>query len=145
MTVLERSIPIQATPDEIDEITLDGSRFPEWYAGVQEAVPDDIYPQPGGVVDVVYKAAGLNFNMTMTALELVKGQKLTLKMDGMITGTSDWSYAVEGDTTRVHCTFEYEIPGGGMGKALNKLIVERMNSENLEKSLANLKALVEGK
>lgn len=35
------------------------------------------------------------------------------------------------------------MPGGGLGQALNRLVVEKMNTENLEKSLSNLKALVE--
>jgi uncharacterized membrane protein len=62
----------------------------------------------------------------------------------MITGSNDWAYQAEGEHTRLTATFEYEIPGGGVGQAINKLVVERMNTENLEKSLANLKALVEG-
>ena len=39
-----------------------------------------------------------------------------------------------------------DIPfySGGLGQAVNKLVVEKMNAENLEKSLNNLKALVEG-
>jgi hypothetical protein len=36
------------------------------------------------------------------------------------------------------------MPGGGIGQAVNKLIVEKMNAENLEKSLASLKVVVEG-
>jgi hypothetical protein len=35
------------------------------------------------------------------------------------------------------------MPGGGLGQAVNKLMVEKMNAENLEKSLENLKTLVE--
>jgi carbon monoxide dehydrogenase subunit G len=144
MTTLERSILIHASPEEIDAITLDGWRLPEWYAGIQQAEPDDVYPHPSGVVHTNYKAAGVNFNITMTSLEHVHGQSLTLQMDGMISGTSRWVYAPEGDGTRVAVTFEYEVPGGGLGQALDKLLVERMNAENLERSLENLKALVEG-
>jgi hypothetical protein len=144
MTTLERSILIHASPGEIDAITLDGWRLPEWYAGIQQAEPDDVYPHPGGVVHTNYKAAGVNFNITMTSLEHVHGQSLTLQMDGMISGTSRWAYAPEGDGTRIVVTFEYEVPGGGLGQALDRLLIERMNAENLERSLENLKALVEG-
>jgi uncharacterized membrane protein len=143
-TLVEKSIVIQATPEEVDAITLDGNRLPEWYAGVQSAEPDASYPEPGSVVNMVYRSAGVNFKMSMTSLRLVKGESLLLKMDGMITGKSRWFYTPEGDGTRVHCHFEYEMPGGSLGQAVNKLVVERMNVQNLEKSLENLKALAEG-
>lgn len=61
----------------------------------------------------------------------------------MITGTNRWVYQPEEAGIRVTAVLDYEMPGGGLGQALNKLVVEKMNTENLEKSLSNLKALVE--
>ena len=144
MTRIERSIFINATPEEITAISLDGWRLPEWYAGVEQAEPDEVYPEPGGVANLVYKAAGVTFHLTMTSLELVEGQSATYQMEGMITGTNHWVYTPEGDGTWVSATFDYEMPGGGVGKMIDRLVVERMNTENLERSLENLKALVEG-
>jgi len=144
MTTLENSILINATPEAIEAVTSDGKRLPEWYAGMQEASPDSTYPEAGGTVDAVYKAAGISFKMKIISLEFVSGQKVTLKMEGMITGTNRWTFTPEGERTRVTCHLEYDMPGGGIGKAVNKLIVERMNAENLEKSLSNLKSVVEG-
>ena len=143
MTTLERSILINATPEAIDAVALDGNRLHEWYAGMQETTADDTYPKPGGTIDSVYKAAGISFKVKITSLELDRGKNITLQMDGMITGTNRWVYSFEGDQTRVSCTMDYEMPGGGLGKAVNKLIVERMNAENLEKSLNSLKEVVE--
>ena len=40
---------------------------------------------------------------------------------------------------------EYQMPGGGVGKIVDRLFVEKMNVKNLEDSLKNLKALVERK
>jgi hypothetical protein len=144
MTTLERSVFINASVDAIQAVTLDGWRLPEWYAGVQQVEPDGVYPQPGGAVQMVYKAAGINFNITMTALTLMPGEGASYQLDGMITGTNYWTFTPEGGGTWVTCRFEYEVPGGGLGQALDKLLVERMNTENLERSLNNLKALVEG-
>ena len=124
-------------------MVLDGDRFPEWYAGVQTADADESYPEPGGAVNLTYKAAGVAFQLTMTSLRIVRGESLLLRMDGMITGKSRWTYSPTDHGTQVHCRFEYEMPGGGAGKALDKLVVVRMNASNLEKSLSNLKALLE--
>ena len=143
MTTLERSIVINASPETIDAITTDPSRLPEWYAGIQEAKSDGTYPQVGGTVESVYKAVGISFKIKMTSEEYVPGQSMRINMEGMISGTNRWTYQPEGDGTRITATFEYEMPGGGLGQAVNKLVVEKMNAENLEKSLENLKALVE--
>lgn len=143
-TVVERSILIAATTEQLDAITLNAQRFPEWFVGVETAVPDDTYPEPGGVVEIVYKAAALKFNMTMTSLRLSCGRSLLLRLEGMLVGKSRWVYSPEGDAVRVTSQFEYEMPGGNVGQALNKLAVEQINTKNLEKSLENLKALVEG-
>lgn len=144
MATLERSVFINAPLDDIDVYTLDASRWPEWYVGIEQAAPDGVFPDPGGVVQVVYRAAGVNFNLTMTSTEHIVGESLTIQMEGMITGMNRWLYAAEGDGTWVTSIFEYEIPGGGLGQALDKLVLERMNTEYLESSLSNLKALVEG-
>jgi carbon monoxide dehydrogenase subunit G len=144
MTTVERSIVIEATPEAIDAIATDPNRLPDWYVGIQEVKPDGKYPQVGGVIDTVYKAMGISFKIKMTSVEYAQGQSMRINMEGMITGSNHWAYQSEGEHTRLIATFEYEMPGGGVGQAVNKLVVERMNTENLEKSLANLKGLVEG-
>ena len=144
MTTLERNVFINASVDAIEAITDDARRLPEWYAGIEQATPDDLFPEPGGKVELVYKAAGVTFNLTQTSVERVAGQAGVNRMEGMITGTNRMTFRPEGEGTRVAMSFEYEMPGGGVGKLVDRLLVERMNAQNLEKSLANLKALAEG-
>ena len=143
-TTVERSVIIRANPEEINAVALDGNRLPEWYEGIQSSAPDGVYPQMGGAVDVTYKAAGMNFNLKMKTIEYVDGISFGLEMDGMIKGSTRWELAPRGDKrTKLFCTFKYEMPGGSIGQALNKMVVEKMNEENLDKSLNKLKVLVE--
>ena len=144
MAKVERSILINAPGDRIDVITRDGKRLAEWYAGVEKAEPDDVYPNPGGNIVMTYKSGGAKFDITQTVLERVEGQSAKYQMEGMITGTNQWVFTPEGEGILVKVTFDYEMPGGVLGKLADKMIVERMNIENLEKSLENLKKLVEG-
>ncbi|UCC88155.1 MAG: SRPBCC family protein [Anaerolineales bacterium] len=144
MTTVERSILINTPVDAIEAIMDDARRLPEWYAGIEQADPDDVFPEPGGKVGLVYKAAGVTFTLTQTSLERAPGRGGVNQMEGMITGTNHLTYTPEGESTRVTMRFEYQMPGGGLGKVVDRLLVERMNAQNLEKSLANLKALVEG-
>jgi carbon monoxide dehydrogenase subunit G len=143
MTTLERSILINAPVDAIEAITDDARRLPEWYAGIEQAEPDDVFPQVGGKVALVYKASGVTFNLTQTSVERVPGEGGVNQMEGMIAGTNRMTFEPEGEGTRVTMTFEYEMPGGGVGKLFDRLVVERMNAQNLERSLKNLKGLLE--
>jgi uncharacterized membrane protein len=144
MTTLERNVLINASADDIQAISDDPARLPEWYAGIEQAEGDGVFPEPGGKVELVYKAAGITFNLTQTSAERVAGQSGVNKMEGMITGTNRMTFAPEGEGTRVTMSFEYEMPGGGIGKVVDRLVAERMNAQNLEKSLENLKTLAEG-
>jgi uncharacterized membrane protein len=144
MTTLERDVFINASADDIQAISDDPGRLPEWYAGIEKAESDGVFPEPGGKVELVYKAAGITFNLTQTSVERVAGQVGVNKMEGMITGTNRLTFTPEGEGTRVTMSFEYEMPGGGVGKLVDRLLAERMNAQNLEKSLENLKALAEG-
>lgn len=144
MTTVERSVFINATSEGIDAVSLDPWRLPEWYAGIEHVEPDGVFPQPGGAVKMAYKSAGITFNLTMTTLEHVVGEYILYQLSGMIAGSTRWTHTPEGSGTRVTAVFDYEMPGGGLGQIADRLFVERMNTENLEKSLQNLKALVEG-
>lgn len=144
MAKLERSVLINASGEKIDEITQDGSRLTEWYAGVEKAEPDDLYPNPGGKIVMTYKSAGAKFELTQTVLEYNEGQSAKYQMEGMITGTNHWVFEPQDEGILVTVTFDYEMPGGMLGKIADKLVVERMNAENLENSLQNLKKLAEG-
>jgi uncharacterized membrane protein len=65
-------------------------------------------------------------------------------MDGMISGVQTWTYGDAAGGTQVNVSFDYHMPGGGVGKIVDKLIVERINKQNIEKSVENLKSVIEG-
>ncbi|MGB3716399.1 MAG: SRPBCC family protein [Candidatus Promineifilaceae bacterium] len=144
MARLERSIVINGTAAEIDAITSDGNRLPEWYAGIMKASSDGVFPEPGGKVEMAYKSAGITFDMSQTSLEYEPEKGGKYKMEGMLTGIYEEIIEPVEEGTRFTLKFDYEMPGGGVGKLVDKLVVERMNTKNLEDSLDNLKALVEG-
>jgi len=145
MAKIERSIVINANWEAVDEIALDGSRNSEWYAGVESSSADATYPQVGGVCTMVYKAGPATFDLKQKVLEYVPGDYILFEIEGgVLKGTSRWSHTAEGNGTRVTCTLDYEASGGGLGAIADRLVLERMNTSQLEESLQNLKALVEG-
>ncbi len=143
MTILEQSIVIDATPGEIEAVSMVPANVPKWYAGIESIEPDGKYPELGGSAKVVYKSGGAAFNLTITMTEREKNRAFTQAMEGMISGSTRTVYEPQGNSTKVTMTFDYEMPGGGVGKLLDRLVVERMNKKNLETTLKQLKALVE--
>jgi hypothetical protein len=144
MARIERSIDINASWETVDAVALNATRTPEWFVGVESAQSDGVYPKVGGAMQLRYKAAGMTFDMTQKTLEYQPGSYILYKIDGaMIHGTQRWSHTPQGSGTRLTALFEYETEGGGLGAIADKLVLERMNTENLEKSLKNLKALAE--
>lgn len=145
MAKIERSIVINRPWNAVDALALDGSRIPEWFAGVEQSEAEGGYPDVGGVVKLAYKAGPMSFTLTQTVLEYVPGNYILFKIDSpMVKGTSKWTHTPQAGGTKLTNLLEYETIGGGLGAIADRLLLERMNSEQMEKSLANLKQMVEG-
>lgn len=144
MATVEREIVINRSPEQVAAYMDTAHSWPEWFAGVQAAEPDAAHPAVGSAVKVAYKSMGTTFNLTMTLDEYQRGRLANYQLAGMITGVNRFTLTPEGGGTRVHAHYDYDVPGGGLGKIFDKLVLERANTENLEKSLATLKAKLEG-
>lgn len=145
MAKIERSIVINTDWQHVDAVALNGHRISEWFSGVENSEPDAAYPQVGGKVKLLYKAGPMSFDLIQTVLEYVPGSYILFKIEGgMIKGTSRWSHSPQSNGTRLTKVLDYETQGGGLGAIADKLLLERMNTDQMEKSLANLKGLVEG-
>lgn len=143
MTKTTRGVFIQGTSDDIDAVVLDGWRLPEWYTGIERVEVDDVYPEPGGRVNIHYKAGPAVFDLHLTVLELDRGKHMLYTLEGMMKGRERWTHNPQADGVWLECESEYELPGGGLGKIADKLVLERTITQNLEKSLENVKTLVE--
>ena len=58
-------------------------------------------------------------------------------------GTYTTTVSADGDNTTVTQTFDYEVKGGALGKAIDRLVLEKMNAKNAKSSLKKLKDLLE--
>jgi hypothetical protein len=144
MARIERSIVINRAWNAVDAIALDGKRIPEWFSGVESSQPEGGYPSVGGSVKLAYKAGPMSFPLTQTVLEYVPGEYILFKIDSpMVKGTSKWSHTAQAGGTKLTNVLEYETMGGGLGAIADKLLLERMNTDQMEKSLENLKKMVE--
>jgi carbon monoxide dehydrogenase subunit G len=143
MAIVQRSIQIKASPQEIMARLNDAGSWPDWYPGMAELNMTAPFPEEGGKVAFKVKSAGLSMPITETVLEYQPDKLQVFQMEGMLSGRARWELTPEGDGTRLTATFDYALPGGVFGRIADALIVKRMNGKSLEEALHNLKALVE--
>ena len=91
-----------------------------------------------------YTVLGLRFTGKGTLLEREANKNIVVKLEGGISSTQTTTYQPQDDATKVTWRFDYTMKSGILGKAVNRLLVERMNEKNAERGLENLKMLCEG-
>jgi len=143
MANVQRSIEINATPQETMALLSDASRWPEWYPGMTEIHVAEPFPETNGKATFKVKSAGVSMQITETVLDYQPGKLQLLRMEGMLSGQARWELKPKGGGTTLTTTFDYLLPGGVFGRIADALVVKHMNTKSLEEALHNFKALVE--
>jgi carbon monoxide dehydrogenase subunit G len=143
MAIVRRSVHVRASPQETMALLSDASRWPDWYPGMTDIDIAAPFPEAAGKVAFKVKSAGISMTVTETVLDYQPAKLQLLQMEGMLSGQARWELTPEGDGTRLTTTFDYALPGGGLGRLADALIVKRMNGKSLKDGLNNFKGLVE--
>ena len=142
MKSVKRELLIQAPVEKIDRVMNDAGRWPEWYAGITSSEPDELFPLPGGKVQVVYEMMGMDFEIEFTQLAYEFAVSSQLEMKGILDGVSHVELHPRGQEGLLSFDFRYDIRSLRIGRILERM-VRKKTEKNLEASLAALKALVE--
>ena len=144
MATIRKSIDIDAPAERVFAILTDPKRLPEYAPGVISV--EDIRQTEQHVDNsfrATYSVLGLHFPVTFTFTEYEQPTKLTSRFEGGMQGTWTWRLSPRGKSTCLTTEMEYEMAGGILGKAMNAVLVERMNEKNTERMLENLKLVSE--
>jgi len=149
---VEKSIVIRAPPERVWKmLALD--RLLEWEEGCKKNVKsmeftsevstlEDKY-RVGASVRMIGKGEGeMGFKIT----ESLENEKITYRSEGgKFTKYMMWTYIFEPveKGAKLTCVLDYELPWGIFGKILGKLLAQRMDEKDLEKSFGNLKSILE--
>ena len=90
-----------------------------------------------------YAVLGLHFSMSCTVTEHEPSTRRTTRFEGGMKGTWTWTLESQGKSSCLTTEMEYEMAGGILGKAMNAMLVERMNEKNAQRMLENLKLMSE--
>ena len=144
MTTVRHSVPVTASPDAIEAYSRYAESWPEWFPGVVSVAIDDAYPEVSSTAQVTFQAAGTTFDLRLTVLEYLPGERVAYELQGMAQGQASFGITNANGEQWVDGVIEYELPGGVLGRIADRTLVEQRVRESLEQALYNLKSSVEG-
>ena len=148
MTRMEKSIEIKASPEKVWEmLALD--RFQEWLDECKSVeytskvrTPEDKY-RVGASAHVTEKHGKYDLEI----MESLENEKITARSKGMgegrVTITVTYILRPVAQGTKLTYAMDYEMPGGILGKGLDKLFGAKHAEKGIEKSLDKLKNILE--
>ena len=146
MAHIERSITIDATPEDVFTVLTDLDRLPDW-----STVTVETHDTPEGglrnsqTFRQTLRILGRNVEAEWRVEDLQAPNSIAYTATGPGGAALRMAQHVraEGNGCRVELDLDYELPAGFAGAALNRAYLERRNEREVEHSLQNLKELVE--
>jgi uncharacterized membrane protein len=141
------SIDIDAPPDQVYDVMLDADRLHEWVT-IHRKVNrvDDGEPREGFEMDQTLCLRHANFKVHWTLTEAERPYAATWEGRGPAHSYARTSYRLkdlDGGRTRFEYENEFKAPGGFLGAAASRVIVGGVPEREANRSLQNLKALLE--
>jgi uncharacterized protein YndB with AHSA1/START domain len=147
MSQVEATIDIAAAPDEVYDVMLDPERLHEWvtiHRKVNHA--DSGEPREGFEMDQTLCLRHANFKVHWTLTEADRPHRATWEGRGPAGSYARTSYRLtaKGDNgTHFEYENEFKAPGGILGAAASRVLVGGQPEREANRSLQQLKALLE--
>ena len=142
MAKLSKSITINAPVEKVFEFVTEPTNLPKFWPSLIDV--SDVKRSRDQVESYhwVYKMGGVKFEGETELSEVLANQRVVAKNSGGIPSEFVWTYAPEGDGTKVTVDVEYKVPGAVLGRLAEPLVI-KMNEREAETLLANLKGMME--
>ena len=141
---VERSMQLDAEPNAVRQVVMDPERLGDWVS-IHQHLEDSPNGQlrKGSVLTQCLKLAGRKFKVTWKVTENTP-EKVVWEGKGPMRTTAKVVYEFEAKDggTCFNYLNEYNLPGGAVGRMAGPA-VKRVTGGELNKSLKNLKAIVE--
>ena len=145
MAEIHKSTTVATPADKGFEIVDDPANFPKYVPNVHEVV--DIRRSAGRIGDsfrVIYKVLGVTFDEKFTVTEYERPNRIKSTFSGGMTGTFAWTFEPLGEGSKINVDIDYQLAGGPLGKAVDSLMLQRVNEKTIEDTLQNLARLAMG-
>ena len=145
MAVIEKRTVINAPVETVFNYVDEPMNIPEVSPGVDRVEVERMTDERvGDSFRLIYSAMGIDFPVTLVTTAHERSRTLASRMEGAMSGEFRWDFReIEPGRTDVGVHIEYEVKGGAIGRAVDSLVLERMNEKNAERMLENVKQRVE--
>jgi len=142
MATIDKEIIINAPPQKIFSYLSKPSNLPQIWPSVVEIKNEQLLPNGGYRAEWVYKMAGMHLEGTGEYIDIAENRYFTIKTKGAIDSTITCTVRSMDSQTRVTLTIDYRVPSPLLGWLARRIIV-KMNEQEAELILANLRAILE--
>lgn len=146
MPHIERTIQIQASPDEVFRVLTDLDRLPDWSTITVSTheVPDSAL-QVGSTFRQTLRILGRTIDCDWRVSELDTPHRVAYEATAPGGGELRMAQQVRADGagSQIELDLDYQLRGGFAGELLDRAYMERRNEREAEHSLHNLKELLE--
>ena len=142
MSEIKRPLTIEATAEELFDIVEDPSKLPKYVPNESAVV--DVHrtdQRVGDTFRVIYKVLGMTFDERFTTNEYERPSCISSAFKGGMHGTFRWTFKPQGRQCEVTVEIKYDVAGGGLGKAVDAVMLERTNAKSIEGMLENLRRI----
>jgi len=144
MAKMTKKIDVVAPPDRIYGTLNDPNAMPLFVPAVTNVSNvQKTDKRIGDTFRATYGLMGMHFDLTFTDTENAPAKRIARRFEGAMKGSLAYTLEPHGNSTQVKFDVDYTMSGGVLGKAMDKLLVERMNEKNAERMLENLKMMME--
>ena len=146
MARLEHELFIDAPPERVFRLLAQPERTPEWSPSVVSVRRTDAGPiGVGSTTESVVRVLGTSQRARGRCTVFDPPRRLAIQSLTNLgaKSLSDTELIPEGRGTRLRARLEYSVPGGGLGKLLNKLVAEDQIRQEFEQGLRRFKTMAE--
>jgi uncharacterized protein YndB with AHSA1/START domain len=144
---VQADITINASPEKVWNAVMDTERLDEWVTILKRMESADSGPPREGMkMKQTLTIRGASFKVSWELTECRENEYAKWEGRGPARSTARTEYTLTENSdggTDFHYVNEFKAPGGPLGKAASKALVGGVPKREAEKSLAQLKALLE--
>src|SRR5579875_3793971 len=147
MTQVTASVQINASPQAVFDTVMDPSRLKDWVTIHRSVQSDGREPHQGATMDQVLVIRGVGFTVHWTLGSVTNPHEAQWEGRGPAGSRARIRYRIDGPDegpTTFEYTNEFSTPGGPLGRRASQLVVGGVSEREAQRSLAKLKALLEG-
>jgi coenzyme Q-binding protein COQ10 len=143
MSRVTKVVSIKADPKKVLNYIADVKNHPAFISALKSV--DNLHGDSKNIGegwDFTFSMGGVEIKGKAETADYIEGKHYSFKTINGIVSTFSYSVEPENGGTRLTMDVEYEIPQNVVAKMLDKTVIERLNDQEGDRAIENLKAIL---